>query len=89
MVTHPGIMVEKCSLIKAEKKNKSIIGKNICISAANFKYPTVKTKELKRIPIREIADDDYWLFMWVTNPHLAQGIELGKAIIRSPIVNCV
>lgn len=52
--------------------------KNIFISAANFKYPTVKTKNLKKIPLTEIANDDCLLFMWVTNPHLSQGIELGK-----------
>lgn len=52
---------------------------SIFISSANFKYPTVKTKELKKIPISEIANDDCLLFMWVTNPHLEQGIELGKA----------
>lgn len=55
------------------------LGKNIFISAANFKYPTVKTKVLKKIPVQEIAADDCLLFMWVTNPHLAQGIELGTA----------
>lgn len=53
--------------------------KNIFISAANFKYPTVKTKDLKKIPITEIASDDCLLFMWVTSPHLKQGIELGEA----------
>jgi len=53
--------------------------KNIFISAANFKYPTLKTKQMMKIPIYEIAKDDCLLFMWVTNPHLAQGIELGKA----------
>lgn len=52
---------------------------NIFISSANFKYPTVKTKDLIKIPITEIAKDDCLLFMWVTNPHLEQGIELGKA----------
>jgi N6-adenosine-specific RNA methylase IME4 len=52
---------------------------NIFISAANFKYPTLKTGELKKIPILEIAKEDCLLFMWVTNPHLAQGIELGQA----------
>jgi len=52
---------------------------NIFISAANFKYPTLKTSELKKIPIYEIAKDDSLLFMWVTNPHLAQGIELGQS----------
>ncbi|MCK5847589.1 MAG: transcriptional regulator [Caldisericia bacterium] len=55
------------------------INKNIFISSANFKYPTVKTKNLKKIPIHEIAEDDCLLFMWVTNPHLAQGIELGRS----------
>ena len=53
--------------------------KEIFISAANFKYPTVKTKELMKIPIEEISNDDCLLFMWVTSPHLKQGIDLGKA----------
>ncbi|MCL1946131.1 MAG: MT-A70 family methyltransferase [Chitinivibrionia bacterium] len=52
---------------------------NIFISAANFKYPTLKISELKKIPVYEITKDDSLLFMWVTNPHLAQGIELGQA----------
>jgi len=53
--------------------------KNIFISSATFKYPTLKTAELKKIPLLEIAEEDCLLFMWVTNPHLAQGIELGQA----------
>lgn len=53
--------------------------KEIFISAANFKYPTVKTSDLKKIPIQQICADDCLLFMWVTNPHLAQGIELASA----------
>lgn len=53
--------------------------RDIFISSAIFKYPTLKTLALKRIPIFEIAADDCLLFMWVTNPHLAQGIELGQA----------
>jgi len=69
--------------LQFDKSSKSAdkidLGKNIFISSANFKYPTVKTKDLKKIPIYEIAKDDCLLFMWVTNPHLAQGIELGKA----------
>ena len=51
----------------------------VFISAANFKYPTLKTAELMRIPIAQIANNDCLLFMWVTNPHLAQGIALGAA----------
>jgi len=53
--------------------------KNIFISAASFKYPTVKTEILKTLPVDTIAKDDCLLFMWVTNPHLAQGIQLGEA----------
>jgi N6-adenosine-specific RNA methylase IME4 len=59
--------------------DKVNLDKNIFISSANFKYPTVKTKDLKKIPLHEIARADCLLFMWVTNPHLAQGIELGQA----------
>lgn len=69
--------------LQFDKSSKSAdkinINKNIFISSANFKYPTVKTKELMKIPLYEIAKDDCLLFMWVTNPHLVQGIELGKA----------
>ena len=69
--------------LQFDKSSKSIDkidpGKKIFISSANFKYPTVKTKDLMKIPVHEIAKDDCLLFMWVTNPHLAQGIELGKA----------
>lgn len=53
--------------------------RDIFISAANFKYPTVKTKDLMKIPLGNICADDCLLFMWVTNPHLAQGIQLGQA----------
>ena len=65
-----------------DKSSKGIdeinLKKNIFISAANFKYPTLKIKDLMKIPIYEIAKDDSLLFMWVTNPHLDQGIQLGK-----------
>ncbi len=63
------------SSAKAEKMDWD---KNIFISSANFKYPTLKIEQLKKIPLLEIAKDDCLLFMWVTNPHLAQGIELGQ-----------
>ena len=53
--------------------------KNIFISSANFKYPTLTQQELKRIPIADIARPDCLLFLWVTSPHLANGIELGQA----------
>jgi len=69
----------KMQFDKSGRKDVNINWHNsIFISAANFKYPTLKTSELKKIPIYEIAKDDCLLFMWVTNPHLAQGIELGQ-----------
>jgi len=55
------------------------INKKIFISSATFKYPTLKAKEMMKIPIIEIAKDDCLLFMWATNPHLQQAIELGAA----------
>ena len=54
-------------------------GKDVFVSAASFKYPTVKTSELKSLPVATIAEDDSLLFMWATNPHLQQAIELGTA----------
>ncbi|MFN9790690.1 MAG: MT-A70 family methyltransferase [Holosporales bacterium] len=70
----------KMQFDKSSKKSDEMDWKkNIFISSANFKYPTLKSGELKKIPMLEIASDDCLLFMWVTNPHLAQGIELGEA----------
>ena len=60
-------------------KNNKKWDKKIFISAANFKYPTVKTKELMNIPIQKITSDDCLLFLWTTNPHLEQSIALGNA----------
>jgi len=68
----------KLQFDKSSKKDVNVDWqKDIFISAANFKYPTLKTEELKKIPIDKISKKDCLLFMWVTNPHLAQGIELG------------
>ena len=53
--------------------------KNVFISAASFKYPTIKTNELKTLDVQSIAGDDSILFMWATNPHLQQALELGAA----------
>ena len=60
-------------------KDKIDLSKKIFISSASFKYPTLKLKELKKLPLTSIAKDDSLLFMWATNPHLAQAIELGEA----------
>ena len=42
-------------------------------------YPTVRLADLKRLDVPAISDEDCLLFMWATNPHLDQAIELGKA----------
>jgi N6-adenosine-specific RNA methylase IME4 len=55
------------------------LSKNIFISSAEFKYPTLKLEQLVQIPIFEIAKADSLLFMWTTSPHLSHAIELGNA----------
>ena len=53
--------------------------RNVFISAANFKYPTLKLKELKELDVNSISAADCILFMWATGPQLANAIELGEA----------
>ena len=53
--------------------------KDIFVSAASFKYPTIKIAELKALGVHSIAENDSLLFLWTTNPHLEQAIELGRA----------
>ena len=55
------------------------LSRKIFISSACFKYPTLKLPELKKLDVASIAADDSLLFLWTTNPHLDQAIELGKA----------
>jgi len=70
----------KLQFDKSSKGKEDIdFSRKIFISSATFKYPTLKTSELKEIPIQEIAKDDCLLFMWTSNPHLAQAIELGES----------
>ena len=42
-------------------------------------YPTATLADLKSLPVGETAADDSLLFLWATNPHLDQAIDLGKA----------
>lgn len=53
--------------------------KDIFISAANFKYPTLKLSELKKLKVQSISADDCILFMWTTGPQFANAIALGTA----------
>ena len=63
----------------SKSKDKIDIKKNIFISTASFKYPTLKTEELKKLKVNEISDKNCILFMWTSNPHLNQAIDLGKS----------
>jgi len=69
--------------LQFDKSSKGVdkidLSKNIFISSAAFKYPTLKTTQMMNLPVQSIAKDDCLLFMWATNPHLAQAIDLGKA----------
>lgn len=65
---------------KSSKSKEDIdLNKKIFVSSASFKYPTLETKYLKTMPLSQISNDDCILFMWATNPHLAQAIELGES----------
>ena len=52
--------------------------RDIFISSAEFKYPTLKLEQLAQILVPEICKDDCLLFLWTTSPHLDQSLELGK-----------
>lgn len=66
-----------------DKSGKSNLNKDwhkkIFISAAEFKYPTIKTEELKKLDIQSISEDNSLLFLWTSNPHLEQAIDLGRS----------
>lgn len=69
----------KLQFDKSSKDKENIdLSKNIFISSASFQYPTLKTEELKKLHLPQIAKDDCLLFMWSSSPHLEQAISLGK-----------
>ncbi len=70
----------KLQFDKSSKSAENIdFARNIFISSAVFKYPTLKLEQLVQIPIHRIAKDDCLLFMWTSSPHLVHAIELGNA----------
>ena len=42
-------------------------------------YPTITLDHLMNLPVMDIAAEDCLLFLWATNPHLDQAVDLGKA----------
>ncbi len=69
--------------LQFDKSSKSAeeldVSRNIFISSAVFKYPTLKLEQLMQIPICKIAKADCLLFMWTSSPHLVHSIDLGNA----------
>ena len=63
----------------SKSKEKIDLNKKIFISSAEFKYPVLRLEELKSLDVKNISKDDCLLFMWSTNPHLEQAIQLGTA----------
>ncbi|MBO5230488.1 MAG: modification methylase [Clostridia bacterium] len=53
--------------------------RDVFISSASFKYPTLKLKELQQLDVPSIAADNCILFMWTTGPQLANSILLGES----------
>jgi len=42
-------------------------------------YPVLSTKDLKELPVNNIADKDCFLFMWVTMPMIQHGLDVIKS----------
>jgi N6-adenosine-specific RNA methylase IME4 len=70
----------KLQFDRSSKSTENIdFARNIFISSAVFKYPTLKLEQMVQIPIHQIAKDDCLLFMWTSSPHLVHAINLGNA----------
>ncbi|MDD5017167.1 MAG: MT-A70 family methyltransferase [Eubacteriales bacterium] len=46
---------------------------------AEFHYPTMPLKDICELPIKELAEDNAVLFLWVTSPMLEESFEVIKA----------
>jgi N6-adenosine-specific RNA methylase IME4 len=46
---------------------------------ACFKYPVMSIEEIKNLPIKNLADDNCVLFMWVTMPKLNECFDVIKS----------
>lgn len=62
---------------KGQKQHTGSKGKES--GGAVSHYSCLKLKDLKRLPVKDIADDDCLIFMWSSSPHLDQAIELMKS----------
>ena len=47
--------------------------------SASAHYPTMNIEDIKKLPVKDITDDNCVLFIWVTMPNLLEGIETIKS----------
>ena len=57
--------------------NDKRTGKKMSGGASNH-YDTMKIEDIKKLPIKDITDDNCMLFMWVTFPNLQEGLDTIK-----------
>ena len=43
---------------------------------ADRHYNLMKTSDIKRLPVNDLADNPCWLFLWVTNNYLKDGLDV-------------
>jgi len=48
-------------------------------TSAEGQYPTMSTEEICNLPVKDLADDNAVLFLWVTNPLLEDALKVCKA----------
>jgi len=46
---------------------------------ASVRYKTMPLKDIKELPVKDLADKNCILFMWATNPLLKEGLEVIEA----------
>ena len=56
---------------------------------ADKHYLLMKTNEIKKLPVANIADETGWLFLWVTNNYLKDGLDVMDAWGFKYITNLV
>jgi len=43
---------------------------------ADRHYQLMRTEDIKNLPVQDIADDECWLYLWVTNNFLKDGLDV-------------
>ena len=67
----------KFSSREATGKNRGV--KSSAYTPLEAVYPTMTTEELKKLEIKRIAEKDAVLFMWATDAHIPDALELFEA----------